>query len=446
MTIEEFGASVKTKFPQYSQYSDIEVGERMLKKFPQYQNRITDKPTVEKKEPARIPVATTAIEKLGDFFFGSTAKTVGGLITRGIGGIKQFTADTPEEKAEAKRLQRVGKDVGPVDIAFTGLELFPGGGVASQFFKKLPGGTKTLGYVNRVFKEIPEGALRKSVVEQFEKTLAPTKQKFKALTTKLAERGAERLPISSTRERLLGKVESRIYQAGEAVDEALKNIDGATKIKIAPILEDIEKAKQKFIVTGEQGRQFVADDIAVKQLDNISKKLQDFAGQAEDVSFSSLQALKTTLDNAITEGKKDFGRILAGSTELSSQRQLANAIRNELASDFPELAKVNKEYNFWRGIGDVLEETVQRTTGRGVSLGRKVTAVAGGQLAGIPGLLSAVGADKLFSSTAWRTLDIRLKSKLADAIASGQKSQVLKVWNEILRRLTTGTRNLLDED
>lgn len=39
-TIEEFGAKVKTKYPQYASYTDKEIGQRMLERYPQYQNRV----------------------------------------------------------------------------------------------------------------------------------------------------------------------------------------------------------------------------------------------------------------------------------------------------------------------------------------------------------------------------------------------------------------------
>ena len=41
MTIQQFGASVKTKYPAYSQYSDEEIGKRMLEKYPVYKDRVS---------------------------------------------------------------------------------------------------------------------------------------------------------------------------------------------------------------------------------------------------------------------------------------------------------------------------------------------------------------------------------------------------------------------
>src|SRR3990167_9125157 len=42
MTIEEFGQTIKQKYPQYSGLSDLQVGQKMLAKHPQYQSKITE--------------------------------------------------------------------------------------------------------------------------------------------------------------------------------------------------------------------------------------------------------------------------------------------------------------------------------------------------------------------------------------------------------------------
>lgn len=40
MTIEQFGQSVKAKYPQYAKYSDADIGKAMLEKYPQYRSRV----------------------------------------------------------------------------------------------------------------------------------------------------------------------------------------------------------------------------------------------------------------------------------------------------------------------------------------------------------------------------------------------------------------------
>src|SRR5262245_49331067 len=40
LTIQQFGQMIKQKYPDYAGYSDEEIGQRMLAKYPQYQYRI----------------------------------------------------------------------------------------------------------------------------------------------------------------------------------------------------------------------------------------------------------------------------------------------------------------------------------------------------------------------------------------------------------------------
>ncbi len=433
---------------QFQKLRDKGLSPRQIANFEAGNTPQTQQPPREKSLFQKASsVGEKLLSKPSEFLFGSTAKTIGGLVTRGIGGVKTLTADTPEELAEAKRLSQVGADksVGgqAIDTAFTALELFPGGGIASNFFKRLPGSSQITKHAEDIFNFIPD-KLRNSVAKQFEKVLEPTKQKFKTQTQRLAGQGAERLPVASSKERLLGKVESKVSEAGEAIDNVIDSIPDAARIKTQTLLDDLAKYKEQFKVAGDKGKEFVIDSGAIKQVDAIANQLTKFTDEAGTASFNSLRILRQAFDKAVAKGNKEFGRTLSEGSLLDTQRALSNSIRNEFAKDFPDLAKVNKEFAFWKGISNVLEETVKRTTGRGTSLKTKATAIIGGTAAGIPGLLTAIGADKLITSTAWRTLDIKLKTKLADAIASGSALKINDVYKEIIKRIGIGVKNIND--
>ncbi len=40
MTLEEFGAKIKTKYPQYADVSDTDLGQKMISKFPEYKEAV----------------------------------------------------------------------------------------------------------------------------------------------------------------------------------------------------------------------------------------------------------------------------------------------------------------------------------------------------------------------------------------------------------------------
>ena len=47
MTMEELGASVRYKYPQYASLSNFDVAQKVIQKYPQYSNNVTDLPTKE---------------------------------------------------------------------------------------------------------------------------------------------------------------------------------------------------------------------------------------------------------------------------------------------------------------------------------------------------------------------------------------------------------------
>lgn len=88
MSVEQFGATVKAKYPQYSKFSDAEIGQKMVQKYPQYQNKIK-KPANSGlfdtlvKRPARSLIARPAVrfgEMVGDLAMTGIDKVSGGKL------------------------------------------------------------------------------------------------------------------------------------------------------------------------------------------------------------------------------------------------------------------------------------------------------------------------------------------------------------------------------
>lgn len=81
MTLEEFGQTIKAKYPQYAAYSDSEIGQKMLAKYPQYQSQISQSQTPP-EPPHQNPLlnaAKTVAKGLADPFLrlGATANALG---------------------------------------------------------------------------------------------------------------------------------------------------------------------------------------------------------------------------------------------------------------------------------------------------------------------------------------------------------------------------------
>lgn len=97
LTVEQFGAQVKAKYPQYASYSDSEIGQKMLVKYPTYQAKIAQTPAVQtadqtsaKTYGASFPANTNIDPNENSLVYGlkEGAKTAGNLISSGVNLVK----------------------------------------------------------------------------------------------------------------------------------------------------------------------------------------------------------------------------------------------------------------------------------------------------------------------------------------------------------------------
>lgn len=93
ISIDEFGASVKQKYPQYSGKSDFDVGQAMLRKFPQYGAKL-------KTEPEKKPGYLSRL-------FGNAAESVFNIKDSLMGAGKNVTKDFDALKGD---VQATGKN------------------------------------------------------------------------------------------------------------------------------------------------------------------------------------------------------------------------------------------------------------------------------------------------------------------------------------------------
>lgn len=87
LTIEQFGATVKQKYPQYANFSDAEIGQKTLEKYPEYSDRII-KPNVTSFDPfaGTKNIINTAGENLASAIQGEGQYAGKGPIERGMAG------------------------------------------------------------------------------------------------------------------------------------------------------------------------------------------------------------------------------------------------------------------------------------------------------------------------------------------------------------------------
>lgn len=219
--------------------------------------------------------------------------------------------------------------------------------------------------------------------------------------------------------------------------------------------------------TGQRAGVTVANDAAALSAKSIEKRLLAFsemdpkAGRV--IAFEKLRAFRKELDD-IVSGKGAYEGVdvskLGGSPHaesLAAQEAAANAIRTELGKAAPDIAKLNKEYTFWRRVQKVMAETNKRRTGQAERLGEQILfgtgstagGIVGGTVGGL-GLGGAAGAAiltgytlKLFrkvtTSAGWHLASAQAKAKLAKALASGDNSAVNAVLTGMLAARPAGS-------
>lgn len=280
-------------------------------------------------------------------------------------------------------------------------------------------------------RESLSGSLRESAVRSIKQVLNPTTKGNKVLAQRVAPRLASEGPIAMTMKGYKAKLAAGRAAAGEALGEAQAAVPSETTLRTRPIIDAIEQSKldSGAIVQGQKGPVVVEPDL-VRAADGLKDIISEFG---PEVSYDSMVKLRQRWDQTVAKAKGFVQQDVGAGIDM--KRDAAAAIREELAKDQPSIAKLNAEYSFWANGSKVLKDTLERKTGQATSMGEQIATgagVAGGLATGGIGAAfesAAIvrGLTKLFRSTGWRTVSARIKSTLADALASGDTPTVQRI-------------------
>ena len=292
-----------------------------------------------------------------------------------------------------------------------------------------PAGLKDVSAVSKTVS-----GLKTAAQKQFTQALGPTKERFKQQAAKVVPGLIERKVVAATREGLHAKVGEKLATAGDDLERALAEVPKNTRLGLRNVINSLGKYKNEFTVV-DNGKRIVIDETAYSNVQKMQETLKQFG---DSISYESLRKTRMILDDIVTKGGRAFGRTLEEGNRVDATREAANAIRGELAKKFPNVAKVNAEYSFWKNVDEILEETIKRTKGHGTPLGENI-AEAAGATAGLvtggigKGVTLAIAAKwikKILTSTGYRTLSAVAKDRIADFIAQGRFGGAM----EIVRR------------
>jgi hypothetical protein len=293
------------------------------------------------------------------------------------------------------------------------------------------------------------GSAEKKVAQAF----GPTKEKFKAIirkrTPEILQRG-----LSGSREGLLELAEGKVDEVGQAVDDALSLV-GNQPVDPSRIINALEDAKDRFrtLVKGTPvhapPQYVVLDPRPIRILSHLQQKL---AALGPNATIDQLVQARRVWDGVVGaaggfahRAPGALGLSLREQSEAWAKREATNEIRALLADETPDLAKVNREFSFWKDIRDTLKQTVERTAPQGPGLGQQLvtgTARVAGAAVTPGGVSSRVGGaylsgkiaqhlNAILTSPRVRLFDARQRYRLAQAIVNEDTSTIARIAAQV---------------
>lgn len=265
--------------------------------------------------------------------------------------------------------------------------------------------------------------------KQYAQALGATTVANKQISEKIVPELIDRR-VTGSREYIATLTDAQVAKAGAAIDDALSKMPKGQAADVGAVLNQLQKLKKQYVVPSSvPGTNVIVDQAAYDNLGAMQKLVA-----STQPTFESVRRLRQILDGMVTAGDKAFGRTIAEGTELDAKREAANAIRGELSKINPDIAKINKEFSFWKDVDRVISATQLRTGSQATPLGQTIAqgvaapAVTAAAATGNPGVAATIAIPvvlrKILQSPSWKTFSAVQKDRLADAIARGDAQRV----------------------
>ena len=293
--------------------------------------------------------------------------------------------------------------------------------------------------------------LKESAAKGYGQALAATKQGDKFLSQNQVVPGLlNRGEIALSLKRLLNKAENRAEFFGRAIGEAWEQLPADSRIALDSITSGMTKSADEMLtIPASNGARVPVTEYARQALGHMQTLKETLASVAErspetgalEVPVQKLRQLRQAWDEVASQAKVYQGQQLADHAIGKIHAKAADAIREQLAAEFPDIAAINKEYSFWRNVQKVVGDTVLRKEGQAKPLSQQIAAAGGMAVGGATGglhgafmgkmMLEAV--QKAVNSPLWKTTSAVYKNRLADAIAKGNSGEAASISSKILR-------------
>lgn len=306
-------------------------------------------------------------------------------------------------------------------------------------------------------------ALKETAAKQVVEALGPTKERYKAMAERLTPEILKR-GLRGSREALQEQAADAASTAGDEIDRAIQE-HGGRLIPTTNIVDALESAKNAFrtsvrqpikdvrpslagrvLRVEEDGTAVVAHEFeprAIRQLETLQSVLSDMGPEIRAEQLIGVRrAWDKVVDQAGGFAHRAGGAIgvpLADQSEAFAKKAATSAIREQLNASVPELTALNKEFSFWKGLDDVVSQTLKRTQPHGPGVLKTGAEIAGNVVGGAAGMTHGPGgaiggayalgkvaklAQATFNSPRWKLASAQMKDALAEAIASNDAGRI----------------------
>lgn len=290
-----------------------------------------------------------------------------------------------------------------------------------------------------------EASLRAKSEAQYARTLAPTTKGNKVRTADVVPGLIERGQTAGTLKGLQNTAAGHIQAMGDAIGTAWENLPPDAKIPAESITNALDKAAEAHYVDGSRGKVLMGPvaESAVKNIGQLKEVLESVAEKnpetgALEIPASRARQVRQYFDQVSQQAGRFEGKSLADQSAGAAHAEAADAIRGELAKQFPDIAVLNKEYSFWKDVHRVVTDTIERKTGQGKPLGVQLAEAGGFVKGGVLGKEAMGQLTQAMRSPAWQTVNAVAKDRLANALARGQRGPAEFYVSQIGAAITAG--------
>jgi len=291
---------------------------------------------------------------------------------------------------------------------------------------------KTIKNLEKIEKTLPQ-KLDDAARKQVEQALWTTKEKFKQKWRELAPEILKK-EIKWTKESVKQLAEEKASKFGKEIEDFVKSwkLKGTVKRDdLLNILDDIRKEWQVWDV--------IIDESIVNATDKFADIITWFW---KEIPAEKARVIRQMFDKAVYNTKWIVSEE-ALSLKNNIKKWLWDNIRKQLADQNPDLAKINKEFNFYSKLDEVLTETLNRQWPQQWWL---IGNIAGGWgLAAwwaifwditwaIATAVIAKWLTEAMKTTRWRLISAWVKNKLAKALSVWDTNTATKLAKDIIRQ------------